>query len=344
MKCSFALYLWPLALFVGCCSNGGGYSISGTAPDGADKVVLSQLIGKNPVAIDTVDVNKNDASFTLSGNIKSPSMTYISVCGEDHPFTQVFLTNEKINVEHQPGTSDFVVTGGTENELYYSLADNYGKREEVFASDTDALYSFMDSVITCNPSSHAVSYFLFRRMYHSLSVDQLDSLSKKFTAEVQSGSYLTILSELIKQTRLTQPGNKYLDFSSKTQDGSCMTLSSLMDGKSWILLDFWASWCPYCRQESPMLVELYSKYNDKGLQILSVSLDSDYNKWVEAIHHDNLQWNHVSDLDMWECKSARMYGISGIPGNILISPNGVIVARNLHDSNLEKILSEKITE
>lgn len=115
---------------------------------------------------------------------------------------------------------------------------------------------------------------------------------------------------------------------------SAIALSSLK-GKV-VLLDFWASWCGPCRQNSPNLVKLYKRYHDAGFEIFSVSIDRDKNAWKRAIEQDKLDpWVHVVDLAAWNAQSTLDYGIEAIPATFLIDKDGVIKAVNKDGRELD---------
>jgi len=133
-------------------------------------------------------------------------------------------------------------------------------------------------------------------------------------------------------------GKQAIDFTQPDANGNTISLSSFK-GK-YVLVDFWASWCAPCRKESPNLVKAYEKYRSKNFEILGVSLDQNKEKWLKAINDDHYTWTQVGDIKGWENAAAREYGIQGIPFNVLLDPNGVIIARNLRGEALEKKLEE----
>ncbi|HVM89761.1 MAG TPA: TlpA disulfide reductase family protein [Puia sp.] len=108
--------------------------------------------------------------------------------------------------------------------------------------------------------------------------------------------------------------------------GEIINLSSYK-GKV-VLLDFWASWCGPCRRNNPHLVKFYKKYHPKGLEILSVSIDSDQDAWKAAVKHDKLEWAQVNDNKGWDASSATTYGVDAIPASFLIDRNGIVHSIN----------------
>ncbi len=104
----------------------------------------------------------------------------------------------------------------------------------------------------------------------------------------------------------------------------------------YLLLDFWASWCPPCREESPNLLSAYNKYANKGLEIISVSVDGDRSEWEKAIREDGLGWIQVCIGANGKMK--KDFGIYFYPSNFLIDPFGKIIAKDLTGADLEKTL------
>ena len=106
------------------------------------------------------------------------------------------------------------------------------------------------------------------------------------------------------------------------------------------LVEFWASWCAPCREESPTLVRLYNEYKDRGFTILSVSIDKNTTAWKNAILKDGYTWGNVCDLNGYGGPTAALYTVTAIPNSFLLDKNGRIIAKNLRGKMLESKLAE----
>lgn len=144
------------------------------------------------------------------------------------------------------------------------------------------------------------------------------------------------IARFISLNKDLQIGDKYADFEQENPDGEKIRLSDF-EGK-YVLLEFWASSCSPCRASNPSLVKEYDKYQGQGFEILGVSLDQDRDKWIKAIEKDGLTWENVSDLKGSENEAALIYGVNGIPDNLLIDENGIIVGRALRGDDLNEKL------
>lgn len=171
---------------------------------------------------------------------------------------------------------------------------------------------------------------------------EMGQFFKKLDKKVRKSTEGKIFQRYLKNLQNSSVGKKAPGITQFDVEGNPYSLQDLK-GK-YVLVDFWASWCPPCRAENPNLVATYAEFKDKNFEILGVSLDRDMESWTKAIKDDNLTWKHISDLQHWNNGAAGVYGIKAIPQNVLVDPNGIIIARNLHGENLNKKLKEILSE
>ena len=110
------------------------------------------------------------------------------------------------------------------------------------------------------------------------------------------------------------------------------------------IIDFWASWCGPCMAEMPHLVALHEAYAAKGLGIIGISLDNDYNAWQAAIESQGMAWLQLSELRGWDTEAAQTNGVHSIPHTIIVDNNARILATGLRGDALKQFIEKKLGE
>lgn len=130
-------------------------------------------------------------------------------------------------------------------------------------------------------------------------------------------------------------GKQFTDLEEPDVDGNMHKLSEYVGKGKWVLVDFWASWCGPCLREMPNVVAAYEKYHAKGFDVVGLSFDNKKEPWVQAIADQKMPWTHLSDLKGWRTVASGVYDVNSIPDNLLIDPQGKIVARGLRGEALQ---------
>jgi peroxiredoxin len=295
---------------------------------------------------------------------KDPNSKSIKAISFKRDVIQLFLEASKITVVSTDSFSNVKVSGSKSHDAYEvlnGLLKEVNAKSEALSAEYSALYQKKDkegmaklesqfdaldeerkviykSYATTNPKSPIALFAVSQFAGWDIDAEKVEPVFNSLPAAVKESTGGKELSAKIATARKTGVGAMAMDFTQNDTAGVPVTLSSFR-GK-YILVDFWASWCGPCRAENPNVVKAYNNYKDKGFTIMGVSLDQPNakDKWMKAIHDDQLTWTQVSDLKYWKNDVAVLYGIQAIPQNFLIDPQGKIVGKNLRGEDLVKKL------
>jgi thiol-disulfide isomerase/thioredoxin len=112
------------------------------------------------------------------------------------------------------------------------------------------------------------------------------------------------------------------------------------DGASYNLIVYWASWCGPCRKEIPELKELHQRFIKKGLEITSISIDADRDKWNTALQQEKMPWKQLVINDSTKAIIDLHYNIKSIPKIYLFDSNENLVKKFEDGSNVVQVVDE----
>lgn len=301
--------------------NSNGKTVYLQRYDGTKMNNLDSVVAKNNKAVFKVKQSENTDAYCLM------------MKGWRRPLT-FFADNKDVTIsgDYQKYNGINVLASESQNKLnkFMSEVNDIENEQEIKYFVLDFLKQNID-----NP----ICYYIMYRYKWALNIDDMNRMLEIIPDNVTS-AYKDLTVKYKEGLEMTQPGKPYIDFKQKDVNGDIFVFSNVFDKSKVIILDFWASWCPDCRKANPKLVEIYNQFKDKGLDIVSVSLDTDEAAWKKAIADDNLSWkNHVSDLNGWNNVVADLYTIAFIPQSFIIDKNGVIIEKNLPEEKLFDCIS-----
>ena len=304
----------------------GGLSLEGSVKDVSEGTVyLQKFRNKTFFVIDSAAINNGE--FHFSKEVELPEIYGLTLDTTKGSFL-VFLDANPATVVLD--SSNYYRNTTIEGSELHNLYAEYRSRRHVQ----------IDSFIREHPASLVSAYALYRDFSYRLSPEEIKSNIQLLDPSLHNTPYVEVLKEVAATLEVVSIGNPAPDFTVNNTEGNPVQFSEQLSPGRYVLLDFWASWCGPCRRSNPGKVAAYEKYNEKGLDIFSVSLDKSRENWLEAIEKDNLTWTHTSDLLHWDSEPAKLYGIRAIPSNYLINDQGIIVAKNLRGEELEKTLED----
>ena len=261
----------------------------------------------------------------------------ITLTLKDSVSTAIF-TNSPINQDYKRLNMQLGVNAG--HKLYHLSAQMQKLRtpaaEKAYVNYYDSLKAarrpLLKQFVLQNPKSYIALVALIDYAGAFPDTAEIKPLFKKIDQGLRNnrtGQMFTMLLDSKVNVGAIAP-----DFAQSDVNSRPVKLSAFR-GK-YVLVDFWASWCVPCRVENPKLVAAFKQLKGKNFTILGISLDGHDTRaaWIKAIKDDGLAWTQLSDLKRHDNAVAVQYGIRAIPQNVLIDPNGKVIARNIGPADL----------
>ena len=357
--------LATVAALVSCSENSVKYTVNGfNAPEEGSTVYLTDKT--TMVHIDSAVVS--GGTFRIKGKTDKDAFLAVEVNGHEGGFV-FFNDGEPVQVD----VAGDALTGSALNT---KLAECLAANDEAYDEYSTLIKEFLAlpekeqaaKMEEFMPLYHA-AVDKYSDFFFGLIEDNMDSLIpvafmdsvrslggvEKFNEFLDSGTmfaqhpYVSEIKRKIDEAAARQKeaeehkkafvGQMFTDLEEADPDGNMHKLSEYVGKGKWVLVDFWASWCGPCKREMPNVVAAYKKYKAKGFDVVGLSFDREKEPWVKAIVEWDMPWVHLSDLKYWQTVAADVYGVNSIPDNILINPEGRIVARGLRGTELDAFLA-----
>ncbi|MBL0054974.1 MAG: AhpC/TSA family protein [Chitinophagaceae bacterium] len=293
-------------------------------------------------------VINDQTEIRFTGDSKNPGIAYQSINGSaNHSLHKVILytdSMQKLMGERFTSLQEMKKNGAAASDsTVVALEGEFNSLKELL---TKYCFQYADTSKSAIVSLFAATIAPVEIGQFELPLTRLASRFPKHEGIAGAQAFIKEQVALMKkqQEQLLQGkaviGSMAPDFTLNDKNGKPVSLSQLR-GK-YVLVDFWASWCGPCRGENPNVVAVHNQFKDKNFTILGVSLDDSKDSWLKAVEEDHLDWLQVSDLKGWNSSVVPLYGIDGIPFNVLVDPQGKIVASNLRGGQLQQKLAEMI--
>ena len=364
-KLSVLALVAAVVITVACSNDTAKYTVKGTAP--ADGAVVYLVDRMSSAHIDSAVVS--GGSFIMKGQVDKDAFLAVNVEGTDWLFL-FFNDGKPVKVS----VADSTLTGSALNS---KLTECDKKNAEAYAEYESFIAAF-EALPEAEQAARAAEFVpqyraaiqKYTDFYMGMIEDNMDNLipvafiehvpslagEEKFNELLASDAplaqhpYVLDFKRRMDESAAKRKeaaerkqaiiGQKFLDLEEADPNGVTHKLSEYVGKGRWVLVDFWAAWCGPCKAEMPNVTAAYKKYHSKGFDIVGLSFDREKEAWVKAIKEWDMPWIHLSDLNYWQSVAAETYSVNSIPDNLLIDPQGVVVARGLRGEALEARLSE----
>ena len=355
------LAIAAIALMVSC--SGNKFVVKGTIDpemaDGGDIIVMSDNFSAER---DTAQIV--DGKFTFTGPASTQTVKQLVLVSDGRPITAyacIFIPEAgtiEINLD------EATVKGGTVNDALnkynYSvnnIMNEYSSKAQQLSQTltepelsaelekaADAAQASLDNVnletLNANKDNALGFIALSDMIYYFESLAEYEEAMDGAADFIKNYEPFNEIRTSLISLNETSEGSKFVDFKGENAKGQPISLSDYVGKGKWVLVDFWASWCGPCKQESPNIISVYNKYNGKDFTVIGVPVWDERADTDVALKELGIKYDQIFVGD--DRTSTEVYGINGIPHLILFAPDGTIAKRNLRGSAIEEAVKEAL--
>ena len=310
------------------------WRIEGTVANAAPNDTLMVIDAEKQRMITTLYV-KDGNIVPASGTLDKPAVCCITKQGRPGWIREFVLESGTVNLLCDLDLHYLIQIGGT------PMNDELMAKLSVQNMDMDVttyykkMYEVVSRIVSSHPN-HPLSPYLIGQCQLIFTPSELIGLIEKLSSDLQSSPKMDRLKESKLLAQETEEGKMFKELKGKSPEGRPVALSDFVGQGSYVLVDFWASWCAPCKADIPNVITLYEKYKDRGLKVIGITVSDTPEKSDSIVKMMGIPFPQI-----YESKPMSIYGVIGIPHKILFAPDGTILSRRIVSS---KELDKKLTE
>lgn len=363
---SYLIFIWVIQ---GLQAQEKEFVINGVAPILQENTAI-YFIYKDSVGLKVDSTLVSQGRFCFRGQTTYPFLADIAMSKENNPQEQFsfYVEPGEIHVKVIDHLYNSQVTGSRTDSLNrvfhsqlnnirqqvnqlqytYQLANEESRSNKHFTDSLDGIYSGLVNTynrialdfIAAHPQEMLSLYMLRSELKIHPYNEQAQESYFKLSEEVKNSLPGHAVREMIEKTRSLSVGSQAPDFSYKDLNGKPIRLSDFQ-GK-YVFLFFWSPECDHCLEEIPHLKEEYAKFKEKGLEMLAIGIAPKDGKehLLNVIKEEGIEWLNISEFKSWEGNLTKLYNITAVPNNLLISPTGHILVKEIYGEKRMEIWNE----
>ena len=310
------------------------WRIEGTVANAAPTDTLMVINAEKQSKIITLQV-KDGIIIPASGTLEEPAICCIAKQGRPGWIRVFVLESGTVNLSCDLDLIYLKQIGGTPvNDDLMAMLSVQNMNIDI-NTYFKKMYEAVSYIVSSHPD-HPISPYLIKQCQMTFKPTETIGLIEKLSPKLQASLNMQRLKENLQLAQDTEEGKMFKELTGKTPDGQPTALSEYVGKGSYVLADFWASWCRPCLEGIPSIIALYEKYKDKGLKVVGITVRDAPEKSDSIVQRFDIPFPQI-----YESKPMTNYGVIGIPHIILFAPDGTILSRRIVSSKkLDKKLAE----